>query len=348
MNIFLRQYDLFNEDKQFLDYIMTHHIMVYDKIHQLDELINPVNIHYMDLEFKYLNGLRIPYYNGCKINAIQPTEDIYNYISSMSLLNDEDIITGEKIQSIADVVIGNHDSLYFNPNNIKYSKVMKNIKDLDHLHDYHVIFVFTHNLEEFYHKFEHELHDKIILSHNSDHEIKYIKNVKYHYAQNCLIKHNKLCAIPIGIENNQWFDHTIFNEIYKQRIIKTKDIYFYFNLNTHSSRHKCYHELKDKLEWNIKRNKKDYFLELSQHRYAICPRGNGLDTHRIWECLYLNVIPIVIKHDFVNIDNLPIIILNNWSEIDNIDKYEFKHQCIDKLRVNYYEHKIKNVYTNDH
>ena len=60
----------------------------------------------------------------------------------------------------------------------------------------------------------------------------------------------------------------------------------------------------------------DALIELKKHKYAICPRGNGIDTHRIWECLYLDVIPIMLKRDYFGIDNLPIIYLNSWDELD--------------------------------
>jgi hypothetical protein len=159
-----------------------------------------------------------------------------------------------------------------------------------------------------------------------------------HLAQNSMIKHEKLVSIPIGIENTQWFDHTIFNKVRKLNIQKTKNIYFFFNLNTHHTRHVCFNKLKSKLEWNTKLDKENYFKELALHKYAICPRGNGLDTHRIWECLYLNVIPIVIESDFINIDNLPIIILKDWDQLDKLYEIKsFNSQKSSKLTLNYYK-----------
>ena len=38
--------------------------------------------------------------------------------------------------------------------------------------------------------------------------------------------------------------------------------------------------------------------------------------YRLWECIYLDVIPIVLKSDSVNIGNLPIIYLDKWSDLD--------------------------------
>jgi hypothetical protein len=326
-----------------IDYVLHHKIMVYDKIDDPNQLINVMNISYLNLEFILNeNNYRIPYYKNERIKAIKiDPYYIYNYISSFKFIPNDEIITGERIQNIADIVVGNNSSLSFNPNNIYYSKEMQSINNLSNLTNYKIIFVFTHDLEDFYNKFENNLKDKVIISHNSDHGIEYVKNVRFHFGQNCIVNNLKLMALPIGIENSQWFDHNIFYEVRKINIMKSKHIYFYFNLNTHPSRHECYNKLKDKLEWNVKRNKKEYFIELARHKYAICPRGNGLDTHRLWECLYLNVIPIVIKSDYPNTNNLPIIVLNSWDEIDKINNYSFTYQCTSKLTLGFYKEMIE-------
>lgn len=38
--------------------------------------------------------------------------------------------------------------------------------------------------------------------------------------------------------------------------------------------------------------------EIRQHRFVLCPPGNGLDTHRYWEVLYWGSIPIVQASQF--------------------------------------------------
>jgi hypothetical protein len=316
--------------------------MVYKKINNPNEIFTAKYINYTELIFHYdSNNLRIPYYKNIPIGFIKILDDTeINYISSLKFIPNNQIICGELFQNLADIVIGNENSLNFNPNNIKYSKEIISINKINNIDNYNSIFVFTHDLEDFYNKFGDQLHNKILLSHNSDHEINKIENVNLHIAQNCLIKNNKLVSIPIGIENTQWFDHNIFYKIKNMKIQKSKDVYFYFNLNTHPSRYECYFKLVDKLTWNIQRSKEDYFIELSKHKYAICPRGNGIDTHRLWECLYLDVIPIVIENDFPNIDNLPIIVLKNWDEFSFFN-LSFKNQIIEKLTINYYKKYIK-------
>ena len=50
--------------------------------------------------------------------------------------------------------------------------------------------------------------------------------------------------------------------------------------------------------WPLVRETKAYpesLAELSAYRFCFCIRGNGLDTHRFWESLYLGVIPVVLQ-----------------------------------------------------
>ena len=49
----------------------------------------------------------------------------------------------------------------------------------------------------------------------------------------------------------------------------------------------------------------------------ISPPGNSVDCHRIWESIYLGVIPIVEKHlchDYWN--DLPILFVNSFNDIN--------------------------------
>ena len=32
---------------------------------------------------------------------------------------------------------------------------------------------------------------------------------------------------------------------------------------------------------------------MAEHKFVVAPRGNGWDTHRLWEALYLGCVPIV-------------------------------------------------------
>ena len=67
---------------------------------------------------------------------------------------------------------------------------------------------------------------------------------------------------------------------------------------------------------NIK-NQKDYLADLSTYIYCVCPPGNGCDSHRIWEALMMNCIPVVIKYEpFLELyKKLPILVLEKWEDL---------------------------------
>ncbi|CAF2515878.1 unnamed protein product [Rotaria sp. Silwood2] len=50
--------------------------------------------------------------------------------------------------------------------------------------------------------------------------------------------------------------------------------------------------------------------------FWISPRGNGIDCHRTWEALYLDIIPIVWNSTLNSLyKNLPIVIINNHTDL---------------------------------
>jgi hypothetical protein len=97
----------------------------------------------------------------------------------------------------------------------------------------------------------------------------------------------------------------------------------------------------------------DMFQKIQDHKMVLCPAGNGIDTHRLWEVLYSNRIPVTI-----NINNyaiyklykqLPIIILNT---IDDMLNYGLINQeylkiintkyNLNLLSINYWIDRIQN------
>ena len=62
--------------------------------------------------------------------------------------------------------------------------------------------------------------------------------------------------------------------------------------------------------------KEFYRTNVATHAFVIAPRGNGLDTHRVWEALYLRTIPITLHSSIDStFDDLPVLIVSDWSEV---------------------------------
>jgi hypothetical protein len=184
----------------------------------------------------------------------------------------------------------------------------------------------------------------ILVSHNSDENItdKYQrimespKLIRWH-AQNIMMYHEKLLLLPIGIANSMWEHGNLdsLKRVIDKNLPKTKEIYFYFNLNTNrSERHECKVALESNLTFEQpKANFQEYLEHLSKHKYAICPPGNGMDSHRIWECLYLGVIPIVKRSVFTELlsKEYPCVILDSWKDFDTTKL--FTHIPMDRFVV---------------
>ena len=223
------------------------------------------------------------------------------------------------------------------------------------------IFIYTFHIKHFntaklFQKF---INKFVLLSHNCDDGIvspEEINNIiscdkLIHWWSSNLnipeIENGKLSYIHIGIANSQWqhgnSNHfkIIFenmNKLYRldntnYEIYKKNTIYFYFNVSTNKdARINCARILKAKglpntCSFDIPHEK--YLLLLSTYKMAICPVGNGFDTHRLWECFYCGVVPIVLNipmHQTIN-KYIPIIILDKWDDFD-MDKINEQYRQI--------------------
>jgi hypothetical protein len=156
--------------------------------------------------------------------------------------------------------------------------------------------------------------------------------------------------LPIGFANSKWEHGNLdFFNNYNNCVNKTQNVYFNFTISTNKNKRiECFDKLKDKLYWLNTISPKENIIRLSKYKFCICPEGNGYDTHRLWESLYLQTIPIVIKNDFIDTLtrhlNLPMIILNDWNDFDesllNYDNYVFDENYFTKLKMSFYKNKI--------
>uniref|UniRef100_A0A7S1N890 Exostosin GT47 domain-containing protein n=1 Tax=Eutreptiella gymnastica TaxID=73025 RepID=A0A7S1N890_9EUGL len=67
-------------------------------------------------------------------------------------------------------------------------------------------------------------------------------------------------------------------------------------------------------------NKTNYYTNLIEHKYILAPPGNGIDTFRLWESLYLGRVPIAqrILHPSL-LEDLPVVLLDDWAQLRRKD-----------------------------
>jgi hypothetical protein len=169
-------------------------------------------------------------------------------------------------------------------------------------------------------------------------------------------------SLPLGITNetNESWRHSIYSNtdcmlevINKARNIKNL-AYMNFNITTYPVERNHVYDLFVDKEWVTKghieetlKGRQCFLEDIRNHKFVLCPRGNGVDTHRLWETLYMGSIPIV-KNDiaFQDFQDLPICFVDEWKQITPVfleNEYTriiSKVWNTEKLKVSYWIAKI--------
>lgn len=186
------------------------------------------------------------------------------------------------------------------------------------------------------------------------------KCVSEWYSINAMHKTKDLIPIPIGLSNNHYSKNLTKEHFSKINPLefnnKIEKLYVNFEVNTNfNERYKLIKFFKNKPWAEIETNKlslDNYLQNLNKYKYILCPPGNGLDTHRMWETLYAESIP-VIKNDrtYGAASNLATFQIDNFYKlsIKNLNDYQYKTMNRDQLSSDYWFKKIrKNIIPNNH
>lgn len=243
------------------------------------------------------------------------------------------IVSGERIQEIADIYIGTQDDFNFNPRIHMQTGKQLLISCIPAVYDNPAtVFVYTHRIGEFAKYVDRFTKPFTLITHNSDGKVTANAILDHPlllhwYAQNVCVQHPKLTPIPIGIQNSQWNARGLeyISSLYVTQ--KTRNVYFNFDVGTNPSiRTACYDALKEKVPFLPKIEVNDHLRRLAEYKFCICPEGNGVDTHRFWEALYLKVIPIVLDSELIRAfrrdTRIPMVVLTSWSELD-VDRLKY-------------------------
>lgn len=170
-------------------------------------------------------------------------------------------------------------------------------------------------------------------------------------------------SLPLGVPND-------CDDIPLLKIIGNKDnflklanepiekkflLYSNFNLNTNSNLRTHVSNLFKSFDWVLKQDTiqtmdgwLNYLHTIKQSKFVLCPPGNGVDTHRLWETLYMGSIPITTNHKtYETCEDLPVLFVEKWEDINESflnEKFEiFKRKTfkLEKLKLSYWKKYIK-------
>jgi len=271
-----------------------------------------------------------------------------------------DFIVGEKFYSVADFIFSSN---IIEDRNEDYNKQISTF-DIKKLKDVNIVYLHTMYKNQFFDIIRGLDNKFIIVTHNSDINIRSAQNLPNNilrwYSQNVNCKDNRLFSLPIGLENSKWFPNLhkqlkLTNKVKFTKQIR-KLVYINHNINTNlKERVEPYQLLNGKSFVTIEfgsngQNYDNYIDQIYNHKFVICPEGNGIDTHRKWETLYLNTIPIEkrsINNSFY--EDLPICFVNNWEEITEdflnreYDRIINTKWNLDKLDMFYWLNQISEI-----
>jgi hypothetical protein len=168
----------------------------------------------------------------------------------------------------------------------------------------------------------------VLFSHNSDRRIgrRLARHLRRRqllawFAANVSVARPRLFAIPLGVANPIWphGDVDTLKAVQLESIPKTKLFDVAFNVET-NRRERLYCLKETRLEPDAPVGFREYLERLAGSYFCLAPRGNGIDTHRTWEALYVGTIPVVTRSVLTDQHpGLPMVVLGDWSEFRSID-----------------------------
>ena len=251
-------------------------------------------------------------------------------------MNSTDIITGEKIQEIADIYLGEEPDFQNNPLIKPQREKHQSIREITTpFNNPRIVYFYTHSLFETLKVINYFQNQFILISHNSDVNItlsfditKLLNSellIKW-YAQNVCFYHPKLIMTPIGLANSMWSHGNLSlfdNYDFMNNITKKNRMFFNFNIDTNPGvRRPCYDIFIKKYEFLPNIEPVNNLARLSSYEFCISPEGNGVDCHRLWEALYLKVVPIVVRTPFTETllrHQIPLVVLEKWEDLYELE-----------------------------
>jgi hypothetical protein len=287
--------------------------------------------------------------------------------TSPSPISFEEIVTGERLQAVADVAVITEKKAQFHEScpAMRLARFPPGLTTseagLVALNGARVVFVYSDMIDHFIDRILPLLGQPIVLiTHNGDDIVdeKYRAvldgaRIIHWFAQNAKMSHPKLTALPIGIANAQWphGDTAALARVATRTRPRRSGLYVNFEIGTNPElREPLLDALRTKSFSVMGRRRPypTYLAEMAQWRFCAAPPGNGIDCHRTWEALYLNVIPVVLSTAGGLLDHLPCIVVDDVAGV-TLEQLEAARLRLvgpfawEKLTLSYWRKRIRHI-----
>ena len=203
------------------------------------------------------------------------------------------------------------------------------------------------------------LNPRVLLSGNSDFDFHSIDETNFGgiraiFLQNSFISDNKrIFTLPIGLENAEYASNGRIS-LYSKKITlnKLNSVQVGPFGNTHYERNYLSNLVSDSqiscTKFRVSTRK--HIRNIDAHQYVACPRGNGVDTHRVWETLYRGSSPVLLRNSWSeSIQNMgfPVNLIEDWKDIRSVTSQKntlnpLQIRSTSMLWMQYWQEKITN------
>ena len=152
-------------------------------------------------------------------------------------------------------------------------------------------------------------------------------NISRWFSINIDYEHEILKPLPLGLSNEYSPKNPDANDFIKlnknPEIEKTQKMYINFRENTNVGERSNLLVQFQNEDWvtfdNPNLEIEAYLNNLKTNQFTLCPWGNGVDTHRLWETLYAGSVPITkYHHTYSTANRLPVLFVNHYEEINKM------------------------------
>ena len=179
------------------------------------------------------------------------------------------------------------------------------------------------------------------------------------YSVNVGFDHKQLIPIPLGLAS-RFSKKNITEDYFQENVVKNDylkediNLYINFQVNTNfverSNLYKIFVD-HDWVTYDFPGNDNNkYHQSLKEATFVLCPWGNGVDTHRLWESLYSGSIPVTKQHaTYKSVKDLPILFVDDYEDITYelleqfLNNLDINKLNIEKLNLNYWINEINSV-----
>jgi hypothetical protein len=213
--------------------------------------------------------------------------------------------------------------------------------------DGEIVFVSTEYAFRFFQEVAHRIAVRYrLITHNSDVPVDSFlaglapPNIESWFALNATHQSERVIPLPIGLENGHFCFAGVpgdFDAVRSRDWAKKVKILSGFTIATNPGERQRVQELAARVpcveQLPSRLTQSDYLRVAATYKFLLCPPGNGLDTHRAWEAMYLGVVPIVkdsVAMRYFAQLGLPLWILESWEELLSLrpDELEAKYEAL--------------------